>query len=157
MVDNTAFDAIASKYMNHIFRLAFSYLKSYYDADDITQNVLLNLYQTKYEFENEYHLKNWLMKVTANECRKFWRHPFSRHKSIDDYSEILSFENTYDHDLFAAIMKLDCTKRLTLILYYIEGYSIKEISEILKIPAATVGTRLSRARNQLKEYLKEED
>ena len=54
-------------------------------------------------------------------------------------------------------MGLDKAKRLVVVLYYAEGYSIKEISEILEIPEGTVGTRLARARAQLKQYLKEEE
>ena len=157
MLDTAKFNVLAKKYMDKIFRLAFSYLKSYADADDITQNVLLSLYRTEYEFENEDHVRNWLMKVTVNECRKFWRRPFRSHENIDDYAETLVFEDQSYRELFEAIMRLDKNRRLIVILYYIEGYSIKEIAEILEIPAGTVGTRLSRARMQLKQYLKEEE
>ena len=157
MLDTAKFNVLAKKYMDKIFRLAFSYLKSYADADDITQNVLLSLYRTEYEFENEDHVRNWLMKVTVNECRKFWRRPFRSHENIDDYAETLVFEDQSYRELFEAIMRLDKKSRLIVILYYIEGYSIKEIAEILEIPAGTVGTRLSRARMQLKQYLKEEE
>ena len=46
--------------------------------------------------------------------------------------------------------------RVVIILYYCEGYSIKEVSQILKIPQGTIGTWLKRAREQLKQYLREE-
>ena len=157
MLDTAKFNVLAEKYMDKIFRLAFSYLKSYADADDITQNVLLSLYRTEYEFENEDHVRNWFMKVTVNECRKFWRRPVHTHENLDDYAETLVFEDQSYRELFEAILQLDKKRRLVVILYYIEGYSIKEIAEILKIPAGTVGTRLSRARLQLKQYLKEEE
>ena len=54
-------------------------------------------------------------------------------------------------------MQLDRDKRTVIVLYYIEGYSIKEIAEILNVPAATIGTRLARARAKLAQYLKEEE
>ena len=157
MLDTAKFNALAEKYMDMIFRMAFSWLKSPADADDVTQNVLLSLYRTETKFESEDHIRNWLMKVTVNECRKIWRRPFRRCENIDDYAETLVFEDPSYRELFEAIMQLDKKSRMIVLLYYIEGYAIKEIAEILEIPAGTVGTRLSRARMQLKQYLKEEE
>ena len=157
MLSTAQFETIAAKYMDSVYRLAFSWLKSHADADDVTQNVLLSLYRTEYRFESEEHAKNWLMKVTANECRKLWRRPFRSHDNIDDYAETLVFEEPSYSDLFEAVMRLDKAKRLVVVLYYAEGYSIKEIAEILGVPAGTVGTRLARARAELKQYLKEEE
>ena len=157
MLDTGQFEALAMKYMDAIYRLAFSFLKSTVDADDVTQEVLLRLYRTDREFEGETHIKNWLMKVTVKECRKVWRRPYRSYENIDDYIEALAFENPSYRDLFEAIMQLDRDKRTVIVLYYIEGYSIKEIAEILNVPAATVGTRLARARAKLAQYLKEEE
>ena len=157
MLDTAQFNAYAAKYMDTVFRLAFSMLKSPADADDVTQNVLLSLYRTDYQFESDDHVRSWLMKVTVNECRKVWRRPFRRHENIDDYAETLAFEDPSYRDLFEAILRLDRDKRTVIVLYYIEGYSLKEISEILGIPSATAGTRLARARAKLAQYLKEEE
>ena len=157
MLSTAQFDTLAAKYMDTIYRFAFSWLKSHADADDVTQNVLLALYRAEYVFESEEHVRNWLMKVTANECRKLWRRPFRSHENIDDYAEKLVFKQPSYQELFEAVMGLDKAKRLVVVLYYAEGYSIKEISEILEIPEGTVGTRLARARAQLKQYLKEEE
>ena len=157
MLDTAQFNAYAAKYMDTVFRLAFSWLKSPADADDVTQNVLLSLYRTDYQFESDEHVRSWLMKVTVNECRKVWRRPFRSHENIDDYAETLAFEDPSYRDLFEAIMQLDRDKRTVIVLYFIEGYSIKEIAEILDVPAATIGTRLARARAKLAQYLKEEE
>ena len=157
MLDTAQFNAYAAKYMDTVFRLAFSMLKSPADADDVTQNVLLSLYRTDYQFESDEHVRSWLMKVTVNECRKVWRRPFRSPENIDDYAETLAFEDPSYRDLFEAIMQLDRDKRTVIVLYYIEGYSIKEIAEILNVPAATIGTRLARARAKLAQYLKEEE
>ena len=157
MLDTAQFNAYAAKYMDTVFRLAFSMLKSPADADDVTQNVLLSLYRTDYQFESDEHVRSWLMKVTVNECRKVWRRPFRSHENIDDYAETLAFEDPSYRDLFEAIMQLDRDKRTVIVLYYIEGYSIKVIAEILDVPAATIGTRLARARAKLAQYLKEEE
>ena len=157
MLDTAQFNAYAAKYMDTVFRLAFSWLKSPADADDVTQNVLLSLYRTDYQFESDEHVRSWLMKVTVNECRKVWRRPFRSHENIDDYAETLAFEDPSYRDLFEAIMQLDRDKRTVIVLYYIEGYSINEIAEIVDVPAATIGTRVARARAKLAQYLKEEE
>ena len=156
MLSTEEFKRCAQEYMDVVFRVAFSCLRSQTDAEDVTQEVLLRLYETDYVFESRAHIKNWLVKVTYNECRKFWRRLWRRHENIDDYVEQLAFEETDCQDLFTAVMKLDRAKRIVVVLYYLEGYQIQEIAGILKIPPGTVGTRLARARKQLRKYLEEE-
>ena len=65
-------------------------------------------------------------------------------------------ENRYDH-LYMAIMELPEDLRILVTLYYIEGFSQKEISEILEIPTGTIKSKLSRARDSLKEQLSNEE
>ena len=156
MLSTEEFKRCAQEYMDMVFRVAFSCLRSQTDAEDVTQEVLLRLYETDYVFESRAHIKNWLVKVTYNECRKFWRRLWRRHENIDDYVEQLAFEETDCQDLFTAVMKLDRAKRIVVVLYYLEGYQIQEIAGILKIPPGTVGTRLARARKELRKYLEEE-
>lgn len=156
MLSTEEFKRCAQEYMDMVFRVAFSCLRSQTDAEDVTQEVLLRLYETDYVFESRAHIKNWLVKVTYNECRKFWRRLWRRHENIDDYAEQLAFEETDCQDLFTAVMKLDRAKRIVVVLYYLEGYQIQEIAGILKIPPGTVGTRLARARKELRKYLEEE-
>ena len=62
------FTAFAEKYMDTIYRVAYSWTKNSDDANDVTQDVLLQLYKTTKEFESDSHLKNWLIKVTVNHC-----------------------------------------------------------------------------------------
>lgn len=155
MVVEENFTSLAQKYMDSVFRLAFSYLKSRADADDVTQNVLLALYRTDKAFESEAHVKNWLIRVTVNECKKFWRSPWRRAEDIDAYVSALSFEDRDSRALFDAIMALDKKYRAVIVLHYYEGYSIREMAEILGAPTGTVGVWLSRARERLKLELTE--
>lgn len=150
------FPQTVAQYQDAVFRLAYSYTKSQYDADDITQNVFLQLYQTNRSFENESHLKNWLMRVTVNQCKNLFRAPWRAHENIDDYANTLGFEDRQSSDLFYMVMEMDKKYRTVLMLYYYEGYAVKDISRILAVPEKTVSTRLIRARNKLK-YLLTED
>ena len=156
MLGTEEFKLLAEKHMDMIFRIAFSFLKSQSDAEDVTQDVLLRLYETDYVFESQSHIKNWLAKVTCNECRKFWRRLPHKQENISDYADRLAFEEKSYQDLFTAVMRLDKAKRIVVILYYLEGYQIHEIAELLEIPQGTVGTRLARARKELRKYLEDE-
>ena len=60
------FVPLAQRYMDTIFRIAYSYLRSQADADDVTQDVLIQLYKTETAFESDDHLKHWLIRVTEN-------------------------------------------------------------------------------------------
>lgn len=144
------------QYMDMIFRLAFNCLKSQADADDVTQTVLLRLYETEKVFDNEDYLKHWLVRVTLNECKKHWRSPWNRTEEYENYVSTLVFDEPQYSDLFEAIMGLDTKYRIVIYLYYYEGYSIEEIAGLLRLPRGTVGTRLKRAREQLKQKLSEE-
>ena len=78
MLSKERFTAAAQKYMDMIFRLAFSYLKSREDADDVTQNVLLALYKTDKDFESAEHMKAWRALLLRGlfhpgDCPASWR------------------------------------------------------------------------------------
>ena len=150
------FEALARAYMDTVFRIAFSMTGSKADADDITQTVLLRLYRAEKEFASDAHIKNWLVRVTVNECRKLWRSPWSRTEDFDAYAETLTFEAPEHSELFHAVMALDRKYRTVILLHYYEGYSIAEMAALLGVPPGTVGTRLRRAREKLKDQLTEE-
>lgn len=157
MPDKEQFVQLAQRYMDTIFRLAFSCLKNQADAEDVTQTVLLRLYQTDKSFEGDDHLKHWLIRVTLNECKKHWRSPWRRTEDIAGYIDTLVFEDDRYRDLLRAVMKLDAKYRIVIFLHYYVGYTIEEISRLLKLPQGTVGTRMARARKWLKTNLSEEE
>lgn len=150
------FATLAEKYMDTIYRVAYSWTKNSHDANDVTQDVLIQLYKTTKEFESDSYLRNWLIRVTINEYKMMFRSKWSKMEDIGEYAETLGFEEESHLDLFYAVMKLDKKYRVPLMLFYYEGYSTLEISSILDIPEKTVSTRLFRARTKLKDYLKEE-
>ena len=149
------FSPLAERYMDTVFRVAYSYLRSPADADDVTQDVLLQLYKTDKAFDDDAHVKNWLIRVTVNRCKNVLRAPWHRTEDIADYENSLSFEEPQCHELFDAVMALDRRYRVPVLLYYYEGYRQKEIAGLLDIPEETVRTRLARAREKLKHILSE--
>ena len=149
------FVPLAQRYMDTIFRIAYSYLRSQADADDVTQDVLIQLYKTDTAFESDDHLKHWLIRVTVNRCKNIFRSPWRKVEDIADYENSLTFDAPEHRELFDAVMALDKRYRLPVLLYYYEGYSQKEIAGLLSLPEETVRTRLFRARGKLKTTLTE--
>ena len=155
MLTDTQFSEYAQKYIDTVYRVAFSMLKNPHDADDVTQEVFLKLYTARGEFQSEAHVKNWLVKVTVNTCRNVFRTPWRKVEDIEEYAQTLAFETPEQSDLFLAVNCLDRKYRIAVHLYYFEGYSVKEIGEILGVSENTVSTRLARARGKLKAILTE--
>ena len=155
MFTDEQFTGYAREYMDTIFRVAFNHLKSRTEADDVTQNVLLKLYRAGKSFESDTHLKHWLIRVTVNECKRASRSPWRRVEPIEDYASTLSFDTPEQSELFSVVMELPAKYRVATLLYYFEDYSTEEIARLLKIPKATVGTHLKRARERLKIKLLE--
>lgn len=155
MLTDERFEALAAKYIDTVYAVAFSALKNHADAEDVCQDVLIKLYRTERDFESEEHVKRWLIRVTVNQCRKVFRAPWRRTEPLEDYADRLGFEQPEDRGLFLAVMELDRKYRLPVLLYYYEGYSTAEIASILDMPPNTVSTRLARARAQLRKKLTE--
>lgn len=156
MFSNEAFARTAERYMDTIYRVAYGWLKNPDDANDVTQDVLIELYKTEKAFESDAHPKNWLIRATVNRCKMLFRSPWRRLENIDDYTETLGFEHERDQELFKSVMSLDKKYRVPLLLFYYEGYSTAEVASMLRIPEKTVSTRLFRARAKLKTILEEE-
>ena len=149
------FVPLAQAHIDMVFRVAYSYLKSHADADDVTQDVLIQLYKTETAFESNAHIKNWLIRVTVNRCKMLFRSPWRRVEALEDYAETLGFETPEYSGLFTAVMRLDRKYRVPIYLYYYEGYTTREIAGMLHLPENTVSTRLRRGRDRLREQLTE--
>lgn len=157
MFTDEHFTYLAEQYMNTVYRLAFSYMKSPADADDITQNVLLKLYQSRTAFESESHLKNWLIRVTINECKSAFRASWRRLENLDDYANALAMPTDLHRDLFSLVMDLPSKYRVVLYLYYYEDHTTDEIAALTGMKPATVRTNLRRGREKLKKVFTEAD
>jgi len=157
MLTNEQFTRYAQRYIDTVYRVAFNYIKSAADADDVTQNVFLKLLQEKKSFDSDAHVKHWLIRVAINECKNLTRAKWWRQPSFEDYAATLAFDKPGHSDLFYAVMDLPKRYRVPIYLYYYEEYSTQEIADILKVPKSTVCTQLKRGREMLKESLSEVD
>lgn len=134
-------------YSASILRFAFSYVRNHFDAEDIAQDVFVALIQNVPQFEDEHQKKSWLMKVTSNMCKDFLRS--SHRKRTTTLPDELGYIAKDSSDLIYYVLSLETKYRIPIHLFYYEGYSIKEIAEIIGKNSATVGTWLSRGRAKL--------
>ncbi len=151
-----AFQAAVEEYADMIFRLAYSYLKNRTDAEDVMQETLLKLYLERKEFAAPEHQRYWVVRVAVNECRRLLRSPWRRRTGpLEELPEQAAFDTPAQSELFQEVMALPAKYRAAIYLHYYEGYSAKEIGEIMSAKTSTVQTWLMRARGQLRTHLKE--
>ncbi len=156
MMTNEQFTDCAQRYLDTVFRVAYNYIGSAADADDVTQNDFLKLLKEKKDFESHSHIKNWLIRVTINECKNLVRSQWWKTESLEEYAATLTFDTPSHSDLFYAVMELPKKYRLPIYLHYYEEYTTSEIAAILKLPKNTICTQLRRGRDLLRESLQEE-
>ena len=149
-------DETFQKYGDRIFSAAFSVCRNRADADDVVQDTLIRYYALGKDFENEPHLKAWLIRVAINRAKditaSFWR---KNKVAWEDYMGELAFEEPEDSLLFEAVMRLPEKYRTVIHLFYYEDYAVVEIAGILRRPAGTVKSQLSRGKKLLKKMLQE--
>ena len=155
MFTNEQYTCLVKKYIDMVYRIALNYLKNPADAEDVCQNVFMALLSQKKPFEGEEHLRNWLVRVAVNECKKVLRSPWHRRESLEDHIPGIPFEDPQHSDLYYSVMALPRNYRMPLYLHYYEGYSTEEVGQLLGLPGATVRTRLRRARQLLQKDLEE--
>lgn len=146
------YERIFRDYKDDVYRLAICYTRSRADAEDVCQTVFLKLMEQK-SFQPGRE-KQWLLRVTANECKNLLRSHWW--KTTVPMDESLSVEPPLVNDTLQAVLSLEPKYRVAVYLHYYEMLSTQEIATLLHITQSTVTTRLSRARKLLKSKLEEE-
>ena len=145
---------------NSILRLALSYLHNIEDAEDILQETMIKFVTVRPVFESESHRKAWLMRVASNLAKN--RIDYNRVRDTMELNEEIVGEVQEDLDkgdeykaIWDAVRSLPVHQREAIHLFYQEGYSTAEIAQITGRREATVRSDLKRARDRLREMLKE--
>ncbi len=148
------FEEIFKLYNKDIYRLAYSYVLNKQDAEDVTQKTFLKLYINikKLNITN-IEFKKWLFRVAINECKNLIKKPWNKiFQNLYFDQQENKRKQTFDIsiDEFKNISKKN---RISLYLFYYEGFSIKEIAEITKKTEASVKMTLKRGREELKKEM----
>lgn len=148
---------IYEKYVDTVYRVCFMLLKNTSETEDATQNVFIKFMRDKKEFTSDEHIKAWLIVTAKNECINMLKHWFRSKRSDSDVLAEISYDDDFEKgELLARVFSLDEKFRLPIYLYYYEGYSTAEISEMLSIKHSTIRTYMVKGREKLKLILEEE-
>ena len=147
------FEKLYDAYGTMVYRLAMVYLGCRADAEDVTQEVFVKLFRKEPAFHDEEHQKRWLLRVTVNLCLDQLRNPWKTR--IVELDEACTVPDVDGYDLAYAVVNLPKKYKASIHLHYFEGYSVEEISQILRISVSAVKMRLKRGRELLKLELEE--
>ena len=147
---------------NSILRLAISYLHNKEDAEDILQETMIKIVTVRPDCESEAHRKAWLMRVASNLAKN--RIDYNKVRDTMELNEEIAGEVQEDLDkgdeykaIWDAVRSLPVHQREAIHLFYQEGYQTYEIAALTGRREATVRSDLKRARDKLRELLKEVD
>ena len=164
--DKNAFGILVERYEPKLSRYANKFLYNYEDRQDAVQDVFIKTYQNIQSFRSGERFSPWIYRIAHNTyinvIKKNGREKVSSFDSDTLFSFNIKDENIEDlreqseerEVLEQSLMKIDTKYREILVLFYFEEKSYEEISEILKIPKATVGVRLKRGRQQMQKHYK---
>ena len=149
--DDKILERAVMQYSGMITRIAFQHTRNKADAEDIAQDVFFSLIKQP-PFETEVYLKAWLVRAAINKSRDYLRSAKRRNAAALNEEYALTER---DDEVFDALQRLPVKDRNILYLFYYEGYTAKEIADIIGKKEGAVAMRLTRARENLKTFLEE--
>lgn len=147
------------RYADMVYRLALSQMKNRTDADDLFQEVFVRLVSHIGELTSWEHVKAWLIRVTINCARKhydqYWNKNVDYIEDTEQFQGAEAYEPPGEHPVRQAVARLEPKYRMAVHLFYFEELSVAEIAQITEQKESTVKSQLHRAREMLKDLLKE--
>ncbi len=146
---------VMTAYGDSVYRVALCRLQNTADAEDVYQDVFLRLLEQRTAGWDGEHLKAWLIRAALNRCADVGRLRRRRGGtlSLEDVSDMSCPLDERSEELWDAVARLPEKLRTAIHLFYGEGYQNNEIGTMLGVPAATVRSRLHRARAELRNLL----
>ncbi len=165
--DIDAFEVIYRKYLDFVSNVSVRIVNIREDAEEVTQEVFLNIYRQLNNFRFESSLKTWIYRITVNTAINYSKKTSRHNYEMAGYLEVSGRENTnerspdviseeFNEKIITALLNaITPDQRACIVLRSIEGLSYQEIAETLKIPVNTVRSRIKRARETMLSIKKE--
>ncbi len=171
--DETAFKEIVDKWQDLVYNTAIAIVQNEQDAEDLTQEVFIQVYESIQQFKGQSKFSTWLYRITVTKSldllrKRKTRKRFAFMKSLfGSDNEIIQDPPDFFHPgialdnketgklLFRAIARLPDNQKIAFTLHKVEGLSHQEISEIMNTSVTAVESLVHRARNNLKKILEE--
>lgn len=169
--DQTAFKTIVDAWQNMVYNTALGIVQSEEDAEDIAQEVFVQVYQSISSFKGDSKFSTWLYRIAItksldHERKKKRKKRFAFVKSLfGDESEVVIHPPDFHHPgvviekkedaatLFAAIAQLPENQKIAFTLHKVEGLSYQEVSDVMETTVSSVESLMHRARTNLKKIL----
>jgi RNA polymerase sigma-70 factor, ECF subfamily len=162
--DSGAFEQLIRPHIASIRRFAFAFSRDWSDADDLAQEALIKAFRSLPTFEGRSSLSTWLYALTRNLCHDHYRSRLAKARALEQPLDAASLDASEDQErelvqkdeaaeLWHAIRSLEPSFRVPLVLCDIEELSYEKVAEIEGVPLGTVRSRLSRARDKLRQRL----
>ncbi len=156
-------ETLMRTYGNDVLRTAYMYVKDKFTAEDIFQDVFIKVNRGLGEFKGNSSIKTWIIRITINTCKDFIKSAYTRNVvplmefkedaivSEDDFEAIEKEETR--KEVRQAVMDLPEIYQEVVTCVYFQEMSITDASNALGLAEGTVKSRLSRAKEKLKEVL----
>jgi RNA polymerase sigma factor (sigma-70 family) len=168
--DAAAFRAFIAEYQDRVFNIVLKMTQHVQDAEEITQDVFVDVYRKPEAFRGEAAITTWLYRIAMNKCIDHLRRKERRNKrflpafftgqtaaaqepSHFIHPGVVTENREKAAVLFKALEQLPPNQRMTWVLNEMENFSYKEISEIMHVSVSSVESLLVRARKNLKKIL----
>ncbi len=135
-----------------VYRVAFTYMKNSYDAEDAVQETFARLIRSGERFRSREKEKAWLIVTVSNVCKDMLRRHYRSDRALEDYQYLAAPPHEIDETM-EAILRLPEKYKTAVYLFYYEGYTAREIARMLGEKPNTVSSRIGRARLLLKTML----
>ena len=158
--DEDAFTSLVYEIRQDLYKIARCRLSCEDDIEDAIQETMLETFKNIYKLKDTSYFKKWIITILINKCNKIYRKRKKYNISFEgeEFENYLKSNDNLDSNLnFYDILKdLNYNERIILSLHYMEDYTTRDISKLLKVSENTVKTRLRRAKIKLKnKYVKE--
>lgn len=160
---STAFGFLVDKYKKSVYALAYSEIRNFHDAQDVTQEVFLKAYRNLHTLRRWDNFMGWLCRITVNICRDWVRSESKRpdneyledqepavleNPSMESYRQDIMSEAIHD-----ALESLPEIYRQVMTLRYFGGMTVREMSNFLGVSTTTIERRVSEGQSRLKEEI----
>lgn len=156
-----AFEILAGRHQDRVFRLAWRLLDDHAAAQDIAQDALVTAWRSVQGFRGESSFGTWLYRITTNAARNHLirqrvHTELTEREAIEPsrQPEQVVEQESQSQALRAAIAALPLDQRVPLVLHQFEDLSYEECADILGVPMSTVRGRIARARRALTESMR---
>ncbi|MEE9389655.1 MAG: RNA polymerase sigma factor [Candidatus Aminicenantaceae bacterium] len=162
-----AWKMLVDSYSKRVFNMAYQFAGSYEEAEDLTQEIFLKLYNSLPKYDLEKNFSAWFLTLARNYMIDNYRKTKWEKKTRDEFNEHLLSSDAFDSPengmvreeskkiIWESLNHLSPEIRMAVILRDIQGKKYEEIAEIINLPLGTVKSRVNIGRLQLAKILKE--